>query len=82
MTDLTDRQINVLLDVRDRRTYQEIIEHLGVRSFKTAQDIVAELVEMGFVEILKNEEGNTKIKGRAVTPKGRKWLKEHDYHID
>ncbi len=79
--DLTDRQIEILLGVRDRRTYQEMADIQKV-SLKTIQDDLEELRELGLVENVTNKAGNTKVRGRQLTSRAKKWMENHGYRIE
>ena len=80
--DLTDRQIDILLGVRDKKTIPRMTEQLGVRSYKTVQDVLDELYEYGLIEKIVNESGNTKMRGRQLTGLGKEWLKDHGYKVN
>ena len=79
--DLTERQIMILLGVRDRKTYQEMADANGV-SLKTIQDDLDELRDHGLVENVTNEAGNTKVRGRQLTDNGKGWLSRHGYTVE
>ena len=76
---LSDRQEMILLLIREKKTFQEIADTFKV-SLKTAQNEMAELMEYGLVRNIKNENGKTKLRGRALTPKGKEWLDQHGHH--
>lgn len=79
--DLSERQIMILLGVRDHRTFQEMADQNNV-SLKTIQDDLQELRDLGLVENITNEAGNTKIRGRQLTSSGKGWLSRHGYAIE
>jgi hypothetical protein len=79
---LTDRQLMILLGIRDGKSYEEMTapDYLN-KSKMTVWKCVKELIEMGLVENVHTVNGKTKVRGRKLTPSGERALKNEGHDI-
>lgn len=73
--DLTDRQIMIMICLRENKSIQEMCLVIGAKSYGTVQDVLKDLLALGLAEKDVNENGKTRPRGYKLTEDGKNVLK-------
>jgi predicted transcriptional regulator len=73
--DLDDRQVDLLIALRDNKSMEEMAEQIG-KSLGTVQSELGTLLEMGLALRETNERGRTRMRGYKLSAQGEEALRE------